>query len=387
MSWSAVPGASRYVLRRQARGSEALETIVEGTSTTPLAMPGQTALYSIRTDLAGSAWSQEAAITYPSAEAAEPTSRMTIGINSGSALMYELPFIEKLDAHTARLEFEINTPVSEMAPIIEAYAAAGVKPLLLAAFEGRIPSSAEAQNLGNWAAAFGPGGSVWRGRTFPANTAVTDIEFGNETSYGYQFPESQDTTAGYAARAEAYAQRVREAHSAIAAAGIQVGILAQADIVNSGPVWITAMFKAVPELGALVAGWTVHPYGPSWETRINATLAALASVDAPASTPLWITEYGLSTDNGQCLSGNYGWNPCMTYGEAASTITSVFTAMRARYGARLGAFYIFSTNDTAGPGASTSRDEYFGALQINSERKGAFTSAVMSMLAEDATTA
>jgi hypothetical protein len=106
-----------------------------------------------------------------------------MGVVAGSALMYELPFIHKLGAHTARMEFAIDTPVSQIVPIAEAYARDGVRPLLLASFDGTIPSSAEAKNLGTWAAAVGPGGSAWKGKTFPAGTAVTSIEFGNETSY------------------------------------------------------------------------------------------------------------------------------------------------------------------------------------------------------------
>lgn len=388
LSWNAVAGVSRYVLRREASNSETVETIVEGTSSTPAAAPGQTAHYTVRTDVPSSAWSKEVSISYqpsePPSESASEATGMTIGINAGSALMYELPFIERLKAHTARLEFEIDTPVSEMAPIVEAYAAAGVKPLLLAGFEGRVPSSAEAKNLGKWAAAFGPGGSAWSGRSFPAGSAVTDIEFGNETSYEYQFPESQDTAAGYAERAQTYARRLSEAHAAIEATGVNVGLLAQGDLGNAGSTWITEMFKAVPSLGSLVAGWTIHPYGPNWEARINAMLAALQSAGAPQSIPIWVTEYGLSTDNGECVSENYGWNRCMTYGEAAGTLTSVMTGMRSKYGTRLGGFYVFSAHDLASAGTSSEREDYFGALKMNYEAKGAYTSAVESLLAEDA---
>ena len=56
-----------------------------------------------------------------------------------------------------------------------------------------MPSTSEAQNLASWAAAYGPGGSFWQGKSYPANTAVTRIEFGNETSYSYQFSDNSSS--------------------------------------------------------------------------------------------------------------------------------------------------------------------------------------------------
>jgi hypothetical protein len=365
-----------------------------------------TASYVVRTNVNGSSWSHEVSIVYPAASKTETAktetsktapaettktetsstgaaSNLEIGINAGSALMYELPFISKLHGHTARLAFNITTPVSEMAPIVEAYAKAGVKPLLLACFTGYVPSATEAKDLGAWAAAFGPGGSLWKGKTMPAKTAVTDIEFGNETSYSYQFSSSEDTDAGYAARAQAYGVSLKEAYGAIQSTGIKVGILAQGDLGNAGPSWEENMFKAVPSIGSMIAGWTIHPYGPKWESFINSMISATNAVKAPSSIPIYITEWGVSSDNGRCLSENYGWNACMTYSEAASTLSSTFAAIRAKYGARLGGFYIFQAHDQDMTGTSTDREGYFGALQANAEPKGAYTTEVESLLAED----
>jgi hypothetical protein len=214
--------------------------------------------------------------------------------------MYELPFIQKLVAHTARMEFTIDTPVSQIAPIAEAYARAGIRPLLLASFDGTIPSSAEAQNLGTWAAALGPGGSTWKGKTFPAATAVTNIEFGNETSYSYQ--SSNDSASGYATRAQDYAIRFEEAQAAIQAVNPSVGLLAQGDPGNApGTSWMDNMFKAVPNLGKLVAGWTVHPYGPNWQSVMDKVLSSAQADGAPSSIPLYVTEWGLSQTTGVAL--------------------------------------------------------------------------------------
>jgi hypothetical protein len=90
---------------------------------------------------------------------------------------------------------------------------------------------------------------------------------------------------------------------------------------------------------------------------------------------------GLSTDNGRCLDDNFGFNPCMTYAEAATTLHATIEAMRSRYGSRLRAIYIFQARDQDPTGTSTSREVYFGALQSNMAPKGAFTEEVKSLLA------
>jgi hypothetical protein len=302
-----------------------------------------------------------------------------MGLVAGSALTYELPFIQRLGAHTARMEFSIDTPASQIAPIAEAYARAGVRPLLLATFDGAIPSSSEAQSLGAWAAAVGPGGSVWQGKGFPADTAVTSIEFGNETSYSYQYTD--DSASGYAARAQSYAIRFAEAQESIQATNPSVGLLAQGDPGNApGTSWMDNMFKAVPNLGSLVAGWTVHPYGPNWQPIMDKVISSARADGAPSSIPLDVTEWGLSTDNGRCLESNYGFNSCMTYQEASTTVQSTVAAMHARYGSRLAALYLYQAHDQKVTGASTNRESYFGVLQSNEAAKGAYTTTVESLL-------
>ncbi len=310
-----------------------------------------------------------------------------MGVVAGSALTFERPFIQKLGARTARMEFEINTPTSRMAPAIEAYALAGIKPLLLASFHGTLPTTSEAQNLASWAAAFGPGGTLWQGRSFPAGTAVTDIEFGNETSYAYQYSDTSETSdwytlSSYAARAQTYALRLKDAQVAVQATNSKVGLLAQADDGDSGSsAWVDNMFAAVPDLAGRVAGWTVHPYGPSWQTKIDKLVSSTSAHGASTAIPIYVTEWGLASDNGRCLSDNYGWNTCMTFSEASTTLDSTVSAMKARYGVRLAAFYLYQAHDQAATGASTSRESYFGALQSNGAPKGAYTITVQSLLA------
>ena len=385
LTWTAIPNVGTYILATNVPGKVVQYTVVSGTSTTPESVPGVTVRYSIRTAVNGSTWSPEVSIAYSASSAPVASERppaasgaFEMGIVSGSDALYELPFIEQLGAHTARIEMAIGTPVSQMEATIAAFARAGVRPLLLASFDGTLPSPAEAQNLASWAARFGPGGSFWQGQSYPAGTAVTDIEFGNETSYDYQY--SNNSTSAYAQRAQTYAERFAEAATAIRAAAPGVGLLAQGDSGGAGPEWANQMFKAVPDLGQLVAGWTIHPYGPEWQSRIDNLISTTQADGAPSTIPIYVTEWGLDTDNGRCLEYNFGWNKCMTYSEAASTLASTVSSMRARYGGRLAAFYLYQAHDQKPTGTSTELEAYFGALQSNGSPKGAYTPEVESLL-------
>jgi hypothetical protein len=288
-----------------------------------------------------------------------------------------------LGAHTVRVEFDIATPVSQMRTSIDQLARAGARPVLLAGFEGRLPTPAEAQNLANWAAEFGPGGRFWAGRS-DGRLAARDIEFGNETSYGYQYGDNY-AAASYAERAENYARRFADARRAIAMTGRPVGLLAQADDGGSGSAnWVNHMFRAVPNLASMVGGWTVHPYGPRdrWKPKLDRLVMQTAANGAPASIPIDVTEYGISSDNGAALSDNYGWARNATYDQAAMQLESAASGMRsdANVGKRLRLFMVYAAHDLGTPRSSYDRERYFGALQANLAAKGAYTTEVRRLL-------
>jgi hypothetical protein len=381
VSWTPISGVSSYVFVRKLPNQTPQYSIVNGTSVTPPVVSGTTVNYGVRTNVTDSTWAREVSITYPSSTTTSPTSvdgTFRMGAVAGSAHQYELSFLKALGVRTARIEFGVGTPASNLASDVDAYARAGIRPLLLATFWGRNPTTAEAQNLASWAKAYGPGGTFWAGKTYPVGTAVTQIEFGNETSYSYQFSDNSSST--YAARAQTYAQRARDAVTAIRAANPNVGLIVQGDNAQQQTAWVQNMFRAVPNLGDLAAGWTIHPYGPNWATRIDSTINSTRTAGA-RDLPIWVTEWGLSSDNGRCLSDNYGWNRCMTYGEAATTLHSVLSGMKSRYGSRLDAFYLYQAHDQYASGTQSGREAYFGALQSNSYTKGAYTTEVKADLA------
>jgi len=381
LTWNAISGVSSYVYVRKVPNQADQYAVVNGTSIMPPAVPGQTVRYSVRTNVTGSAWAREVSITYPASTTTTttpPPSGFRMGITAGSAFSYELPFVTSLGARTARLIYNIGTTASSMAPVIDAYARAGVRPLLAAHFYGRLPTVAEAQNVATWAKAYGPGGSFWAGKSYPANTAVNRIEFGHETSYSYQFSDNSLST--YAARAQTYALRFKDAQVATKAANPNVGLLAQGDNAVNQNAWVVNMFKAVPDLGLRAAGWTIHPYGPNWKARIDSTISSTKAAGSP-DLPIWVTEWGLTTDNGRCLSDNYGWSKCLTYAQAASTLHVVVTGMLSTYGSRLGAFFLYQAHDQAATGTQTGREYYFGALQSRGQAKGAYTTEAKGLLA------
>jgi hypothetical protein len=406
LTWNQVGGVSTYVLMQRAPGQTDQYSAVSGISFMPTPVPGATVYYSIRTAVDGSAWAPEVAITFPAAKSTPPANppvsekpssppveepsspppvsesssgSFEMGLVPGSLASTEPGIIKELGAHSVRMEAEIGSPPSTMSQWFEEYAQAGIRIMPLAGFESTIPTSEQAKSLATWAAAYGPGGTFWKGKSEPAGTAMTTIEFGNETSYTYQW--SNNSPSAVASRAQEYAIRFKEAYEAIHAANPNVGLLAQADDGDTGnSIWVENMFKAVPNLGQMVAGWTVHPYGPEWETRIDALISQTQAAGASISIPIYVTEWGLASDNGRCLSDNYDWNKCMTYSEAATILGSTVSEMHARYGSRLRAFYLYQAQDLAESGASTDRDEYFGALQYGGAPKGAYTTEVKSLL-------
>jgi len=322
-------------------------------------------------------------LTISASSHGRPVSGFELGMVGGRDTGAGPLAIHRLGARIARIEFSIDSSPEQLAPVIGAYAERGVRVLPLAGFIGRVPSAAEAAHLASWAAAFGSSGSFWRHRRERA-LAVREIEFGNETSYGDQFGGCGPSCRGYARRAGAYARAFTTAARAIAGprGNTHVGLLAQADYGGQGDEWVRGMFKAAPQLARRVAGWTVHAYGPRarWQPRLDALIHQTAAMGARAGIPIYVTELGLASDDGRCLSENYGWNPCMSYAQAGRTLRSTVAAIRARYGMRIRSILIYSLADLAPPGENSDRENYFGVLRADGGAKGAYTTAVRTLL-------
>jgi hypothetical protein len=314
-------------------------------------------------------------------------SHTAIGMVSNADPITEAPRAAELGAKVVRVEFEIGTPVSQIEPTIAAFAENGERALLLAGFYGRIPTGAEAASLASWAKAFGTGGTFWAARS-DGELAVQDIEFGNETNQAYQFNGCSWDCAEYVPRAESYARALKVAQEAVdgAQGNPSVGLLAIGDDGGTGsPEWVDGMLKAVPDLGGRIAGWTAHAYGPEarWKPMIDHLIQWTAADGAP-ELPIYVTEFGFSTDGGTCLDNNYGWNDCMSYQEAASSLSEDVGDFLGTYGSRIAELMLYQVSDQWPAGETTDSERYFGALQSDGSAKGAYTATVHSLLAEHA---
>jgi hypothetical protein len=313
---------------------------------------------------------------------ATPAQSIELGLVSNADQGLRAARIGALGARFVRVEFRIDATPAQLAPVIARFARRGVSVLPLAGFSGRIPSRAEAQNLVSWAREFGPSGGFWRGRAHP-ELAIRAIEFGNETNLPGQFGGCGAGCPAYLQRAGAYARALAAAQEAIAgpAGNPAVGLLAIGDDGGAGsPEWVDGMFAAVPDLARRIAGWTAHPYGLEWRESLDRLIAQTGARGAPATIPIFITELGIASDNGECLSNNFGWNPCMTYAEAARTLKGTVVAIRARYGSRIKAIFVYQAFDQRLPLHDKDREHYLGALTADGRPKGAYTEAIRSLM-------
>lgn len=284
--------------------------------------------------------------------------------------------IGRLGVPIVRVEFPIAASPARLAPVIAAFARRHISVLPLAGFRGRIPTSEEARNVASWARAFGPAGTFWAHHP-GGSLAIRNIEFGNETNQAYQY-DCGPGCSSFAERGHAYALAVKQAAEALASeqGNPQVGVLAIADNGGTGSAeWVNAMFDAVPDLASRVAGWTAHPYGPRWhwQALLDQLVAETKARGAPVTVPIYITELGIASDNGNCLNNDFGWNPCLSYAETGAALTSTVTAIRARYGTRIRAIFVYQALDQRLPRSDGNREHYFGILTANGAPKGALT--------------
>jgi len=320
--------------------------------------------------------------TTPAPPAAQGPSApgFTVGMVSGPAPAWEAGLMPSLHPRMVRFEQSIDTPASKLADNVGGMAARGTEVIPMASFYGRVPSTSEAQGLASWAKAYGPGGTYWQNHP-GGQYAMRYIEFGNETNQSYQF-NCGPGCSGYKARAQQYALRARDAAQAIQAANPNVKLLAIGEDANCDcSDWVDGMFSAVPDLNRWIGGWTLHPYGP--KQRYGPILNQLVkdtTKHGDTTLPFFATEYGISTDNGRCVNKNYEWPLCLSYAQAGANLVAAVNDMHATY-PRLRAIFIYNQRDGAKSGSTTSYEGFFGAMQNGGAPKGAYTTAVQSLLA------
>ncbi|HWF33650.1 MAG TPA: hypothetical protein VG188_13955 [Solirubrobacteraceae bacterium] len=390
LSWTAVQGASSYQVQAVAAGEKNF-TYVTGRS---YAIPGPltvTTKYRVReyTPEAGS-WSNRITIRVAQSEKSKnekkskkeqreeeeeaevPTEgegeaergpiHFSPGINAGADGTYDVPGVASLGAKLVRIDVGFQH-VNESAVAQEAaqYVAKGVTPLILYDFHGTMPTATQVQGIA--ALARIPG--------------VKAVEFGNETSYGYQYGDGASSSS-YKERARTYAHRFVEAAKALMP--YHIGLLAQASDGGSGnPAWVNEMFAAEPNLLSYVSGWTIHPYGTNGSAEMSRMISDLAQ-HGDTTLPIDITEWGIASDNGRALSENYGFPVNLTYAKAGTLLSEWAAKYRTQCDGRLRDFVVYQVRDQQKPGASKSREAYFGALEHEDQRKAGYTEAVETLM-------
>ena len=233
----------------------------------------------------------------------------------------------------------------------------------------------------------GPNGTLWAQTGLSNSLAVTRIEFGNEVLKRRSVPRRWLTTAAgirlrpYRQIAVGYGAAYVSAVQAVAAADPSVRVLAVADSPGNVPQWLQGHVLPAPRTSAAMSrGGCCIPTVISGRPRSTPRWPPRPAWGASNSIPVFITEFGVATDNGNCLNNNYGYNTCMTYGQAAAAVATQIAGMEADLGSRLQELDVYSTSDLSQPGATSDSESYFGALQVLGATKGAYTSEVEDFL-------
>ena len=332
ISWNAIAGVSFYIVAATPSGGATEYSLVTGTAYTPPARPGESVAYTVRTAVESSIWAPPVTIVYP------PTAQAP-GEASGGSGVGELggPFlkginedpdgwgegaaahigseVDDLGADWVRVELSWKevmpspgvfdwTSFDNLVRVTEGLGL-HILPVL-----GYAPSWTSPGNAAGYAefvaaavARYGPGTAA----------DLPWFELWNEPYFSYAWSGQTPEPEAYARDVAAAVQASREVNpsakfllAAEYADGEQAGGTSRWETS-----WVPNMLAAVPNLGELVNGISVHPYGddPSlpvaeaggfrdaegkWSfQRIDEIRAQLLAHGI--NLPFWITEVGWST--------------------------------------------------------------------------------------------
>lgn len=278
----------------------------------------------------------------------------------------------RLGARVARVEFDAGTSMDEVRAAVDLAARNHVRlqPLVgWSATEGPPDMTFTA----DWARAFGPSGTHWGGAS--SAYAITEIELGNENASIYKSGDPGDRD--YLNRARQYGERALVAARAVYEANPSVGLLVELETADTGTTtWIDGVLQAGgPELVRLMRGPVMHAYGPDWDQELTATYAHLA--ERGVQKPIYLTEWGIATDDGDTLDDNNGYPRDLTYGDAAEVLAAALSEMKQRSNI-LRQVMIYQIRDQR-PSGGDDREHYFGLTRFDGSDKGPLTATARSI--------
>jgi hypothetical protein len=196
-----------------------------------------------------------------------------------------------------------------------------------------------------------------------ANPGVVSVEVGNENLYTYKTSNANMPTV-----AAALATATKNIHAALAGTGVLT--LCQADNGGGDASAVANMYSSVSNLHNFCDGWVCHPYGVAGSTSdpggtLNQVVSQTVAQGAPSNFPIYCTEYGIASDDGNTLIPtfdgvtNYGRSLTETYAQAAAALPITFNALKSSY-PQIAEFSIFSDIDEQPHGTNTTEDDHFG---------------------------
>jgi len=369
LKWARVNRLDHYLLKSKAPGRPAKYAVVRGTSVTPPPVPGAIVHYSVRTTAHQSAWAPERSISYPPVAAVSaPTT--TVSPLSSTEPAAPGPSSEPAGGEPSSSATSVPEPVISPTLPPEALGESFVRGVAIDPVgwgEGAAPEIAgEVHSLGAewvrtdlpWKEVMpSPGVYDWShfdavmrnsealglhvlpilgyapSWTTPTNAAgyaefvaAAVARYGPGTTANLHWfelwnePYDSYAWSGKTPEPEAYARDVAAAAEAAKKIAPSVKFLIAAEYNDSAQTggsspwettWISDMFTAVPDLGKLIDGVAVHPYGDDpalplaepggWKDtsggwsfqRIDTTRAQFLAHGV--NVPFWITEVGYST--------------------------------------------------------------------------------------------
>lgn len=380
LTWDPVAGAASYKLALVPPGGTTQYVSVTTTNKTFTGLtPNTTYEFDIQTvmgDGSTSPWHGRISVKTDQGTTPPPPTAFRFALGSSGSEPTSAQIAQSLGVHLSRsYDHGPSAPVSEIQNTCQTYQSRGVRPFILCNWSSALTPG----NIAQWAAAVGPGGSWYQAHPEWASMAVQHIEMGNEWFYNYRGGINQ-------AKCQAYATAFRDTALAVRAANPHVGLLFMTDIDNQGTSAYNNMidwfYQAVPNIHDYMAGITFHTYGPPSSSNVfpkmTDILNRMASHGAPNTIKIWITEDGISSDNGRALTDNYGWPVNMTYAQAGAGLRQKLSALLAHsvVGPRLAVWTNYQAHDQQPSGSGNNRESFFGVVQSNQAAKGDMTQSV-----------